>query len=527
VVRGAAGPPDGAWRRPLALAAGLILLFTAATYVRGAALDPTARDQAADMGAALRIREGGRFFDGSRSPLFPALLAPLASRSPDFFVRARLVSVALAACCALAVLAAAARVFGAGTGLFGAFVFLFEWRFQARRICPEPLVALLLVGATFLLAERERCRRPGLFALGAGALLGLAWMAKGSALLSLAACAGFLLVAGRRPRLPAALLLLTGFALTGAPLLVSSTRQFGSPLFNASSSHVMWEERWDQELDLRSTATARSYFAQHTPGEFAARLLHGLLHQKAVEWVYIYLALLLAARLRRRTAPSPAVRAWHRLVLLSVVCWLPPFAFYEPVVASRRFLFPVLAMLIPACADLLVRLLPVPFPAGAAAMLQRASGWLAGGAAAAAVLIVALHGNPYRERHFDESTLALARRLSLAEYRNARILARPSRTIPVEWLLPAGVQLRAIPYAVPDADAPDWIRENASFLLLNAGLLALRPSPFADYARWDETEGIVPAQLPPWLRIEYRDPAKPSRYLLLRIASAPSGRSGG
>jgi hypothetical protein len=340
-------------------------------------------------------------------------------------------------------------------------------------------------------------------------------MAKGSGLLSIAASGVFLLALGRRPRLPAAFLLVLGFALAGAPLLVSSARQFGSPLHNASSSHVMWEDRWDQELDRTSAATAGSYLSTHEPQEIGRRLLHGLLHQKAVEWVYLFLALLLVARLRRGADARPAARAWHRLGLLSAVFWLPPFAFYEPLVASRRFLFPILALLVPACADLLCRMLP-PVER-ATAVLRRAAPWLAGAAAAAAVALAAMHGNPYREQHFDESTLTLATQLAAPEYRDARILAEPSRTVPVEWLLPRGIRMLAIPCAVNDDEAPGWIRANASFLLLNRGLLALRPSPFASYASWDDARGVVEGDLPRWLAPAYRDPSTPCRYVLLKV----------
>jgi len=515
-----------------ALAACLVLLFAALVYRQGATLDPTARDQAADMNAALRIREGGPLSDGSRSPLFPALLAPFASRSESFFVDARLVSVVLPALAALVLYAASARVFGAWIALLGMIGFLFELRFQARRICPEPLVALLIVGATLFFAEGEERGRRRVLALGAGLLLGMAWMAKGTALLSLAAFVAVALALLRRPRLGGALLLLAGFLAGGAPLLLFNGAHFGSPFFNASSTHVMWEDAWDQDLDRTSTATAKGYLETHRPAEILRRLFHGLFHQKAVEWIYAYLLLLLLAwRARRRKAADHgpgggARRTWHGTVLFSCLLWLPPIAWYEPIVASRRFLFPILAPLVPAGIDLLARLLPERSLLAlevAGGICRRAAPWLAGAAALGALALVVLHGNPYRERHFDGNTLALVRHLHAPRYRNARILAEPSRTVPVEWLLPGGTGMAAIPYAVPDSDAQEWIRTHADFLLLNRGLLALRPAPFRAYATWDDATGLAERDLPPWLEADYRDPGKPCRYLLLRVVPTGGG----
>jgi hypothetical protein len=493
----------------------VVLLFAAGIYVRGGTLDPTARDQTADLTTALRIHEGGFTWNGNRSPLLPLLLAPFARRDPAFFVAARLLSVLLAALCALALYAACARTWSPALGLWATVGFLFELRFQARRICPEPLVALLVILATWAFAAREESARPRRLALLAGVLLGLGWMAKGSALLALGALGLWALLASRRRRVEAVVLLALGFTLGGAPLLVFNARHFGTPLYNANSAHVMWEDAWDVDLDQTSRASLGSYAAHHDLGDAAARLLHGLGRQKAVEWVYAFLGVvLLAALLRLRRPDEPArQRAWRGIAVVSCFVWLPPMAWYEPIAASRRFLFPVLGLLPAAALGLCPWRPRLPSP------LRRAVPWAAGAALAGAVALAAAHGNPWRELHVDEGTLALVRHLRAPGFRGARILARPSRDAPPGWLLEGQVTFVALPFAVAgEREAVAYVRSEAGYVLLGEGLLRLRPTPFGALAAWDPTRGVVLRDdLPAWLEPLWHEPGRPSRHVLLRV----------
>jgi 4-amino-4-deoxy-L-arabinose transferase-like glycosyltransferase len=507
------------------LAGAVALVFASLTYRGSVDLDPLARDQASDMTQALKVHEGGAFFDGSRSPLFPLLLSPFASRAPAFFGAARVVAAVLAGLCVLVVYAVASRLLAPPLGVVASLALLPELRFQARRICPEPLVALLLVLAVALVAEAEGRGRRRLRLFAAGLLAGAAWMAKGTVLLAFGALLVWV-VWRLRPRLSAALALLLGFAIAGAPLWAVNVRDHGSPFYNASSSHVMWEEHWDIDLDHTSTASLRGWFDTHGPGEALARLGHGLLHQKAVEWVYGFLGLaLLAWLLRRRRAAGlasrPPVRAFVSLTVLTCLAWLPPIAWYEPVVASRRFLFPLVALIVPAALALLVGLVPERWARGAHAW---AAGWGRRLAAAAAlallacgVAVAASTPTPSEPRGFDTSTLALVRALQAPGLHGARILARPSLTVPADWLLPGDVTLVGVPYAVPDEALPDWARHHADYLLLNPGLLGHRPSAFAGFATWDPKRGVLVGDPPPWLERVPLDLPAPPQAALLRV----------
>ena len=507
---------------------GLLVLVTAVVYVRGADLDPTARDQNADLAQAIRVRERGELTDGSRSPLLPLVLSPMARRSMDFFVEARLVSVLLAGLALLGFWLVVRTTFSPALALVAAVVFLVEWRFQARRICPEPLLALCLVLATGLLAHVPSSRRPLLLCALAGAWLGLAWLAKGSALLSVAVALVWLLAWQGRRGLRRAAVLLGGFVLAASPLIAFNLSHDRWPLANASSDHVMWEDAWDQDLDKTSTATLGTYLRTHDLGDIASRLGHGLLHQKAVEWPLGFLALLAVAALLRRAAswdfaPPPAPesprRAWRTLALLTCVVWLLPMAWYEPITPSRRLLFPVVPILLPAALDVLWSLLPAPWRAACArrpaALLARAAPALAGAAVLAAGVLVVRHGNPWKERHMGDPELAVAAQLAQRQYAGAVVLAKPSRTLPPDWLLEDHVRFLALPAAVPDEEAPRWVVERAHYVLINPDLQRHRPALFGD----PQAAGMRP--VPAWL---LHEGFVGSSYVLLRVAGMPAPR---
>jgi hypothetical protein len=513
---------------------GLLVLVTAAVYVRGADLDPTARDQNADLAQAIRVREQGQLTDGSRSPLLPVLLAPMARRSPDFFVDARLVSVVLAALALLGCYLAVRKTFSPALALVASIVFLIEWRFQARRICPEPLLALFLVLATAVLAHIPSARTPRLLAGLAGGLLGLAWLAKGSALLSVFVALVWLVGWQGRRGLVRAGVLLVGFVFAGSPLIAFNLAHDRWPLANASSDHVMWEDAWDQDLDRTSNATLGTYLETHDLGDIVGRLGHGLLHQKAVEWPLGFLVLLLCAALLRRFArPTselalpPAAdaprRAWRTLALLTCVIWLPPMAWYEPITLSRRLLFSVVPILLPAALDVLWGLLPGPWRATLTAArpttwLSRAAPFAAAAAIVAAIVLAVRHGNPWNERHIDEPSRNLVERLSQPKYRGAVILAKPSRTLPPDWLLEGHVTFLAMPAAVSSADARAWIIDRAQYILFTPDFFLRRQ--YLHYI--GDGEGMLEVQSQPWFEPADEPLAPP--YWLLRVVRKPAPR---
>jgi 4-amino-4-deoxy-L-arabinose transferase-like glycosyltransferase len=514
--------PSGG-RRLDALFLGVVCLFCAWIYAITADLPASARDQVPDMALALRMSESGALSDGNRHPLLPALLAPFAKRDPRFMVSARLVALAATAASLLLVYVAAARVFSRPLALLSAFLFLFELRFHARRIAPEPILAGLLALSTSVLVRPPGKSSEALGTAVGGALLGLAWLAKGTALLSVAAALLWLVFSRGRRAVALGSALVAGFVAAAIPLLAFNAARYGSPLYNANTTHVMWEDGWDSELDRRTTATPGSWLERHDLGDAARRLATGLVRQKGVEWPYGFLLLVLFAALVNKRCQAPLVHAsrdppreWRRLAVWSCLVWVPPLAWYVPIVASRRFLFALVPILLPPALDLVGRWLPTRALDRARAVALRAALPLGAVLVVAGVALALAQPAPDPARHLVPGTVEAAAALPP----RAHALAKPSRTAPPDWLVREDVRLHAIPAAVEPARALDWIRERFDVVLLSSGLLAQRREALAPLARWDDAEGVVLASpLPPGFSILWRDPAQPSRFALLEVTS--------
>ena len=279
-------PPDAGARVPAwafdLLAVTIAAALGAALWLAGATLDPTARDQVHDLSLSIRIRELRSLSDGNRHPLFPALLAPFAGRDPGFQTRALIAGIVVTMGVAFAIYRSASKVYSRALGLSALVLLLIELRLQGRRICPEPLVAGLLIAGVAVLARARGGGRPVRTTFAGGGVLGLAWLAKGSATLALAAAVAHVLTSGEgRARRVGALL--AGFALAASPLIAWNVSQGHGPLYNVNSAHVMWEDGWDGDLDKRSVATAATWWASHTAADGVGRLARGLVGQRGVE----------------------------------------------------------------------------------------------------------------------------------------------------------------------------------------------------------------------------------------------------
>ncbi|MBL9086760.1 MAG: hypothetical protein JNM10_06425 [Planctomycetia bacterium] len=485
------------------------LTFGTLVHAGTASLSPTARDQVHDLSLALRLREGTALSDGNRHPLFPALLAPVARRAPAFFDDACLVASVVAGLAWAAVGLAAGRVAGAAAGLVVALGVVLEFRLQARRVCPEPLLAGLLAVAAARTATAGAAARP-LRAFGvAGGVLGLAWLTKGSALLSVLATLATVATTGgaRRARRVGAVLL--GFVVVASPLLVWNVAHGRSPVFNVNSAHVMWEDAWDVELDARSTATPASYLARHGVEGALRRLGDGLRTQRGLEWVAGALVLVAAgAFVRRRrggrgqggpvgdtveatvahpVAPTAgdavegpgreARRAFVRLAVAAAVVWGLAMAWYAPVVASRRLLFPVFPVLLTAAVIAAADLLRA-WGGGAALRAVARVGAAAAGPVAAGLLAWVGFGAPSPAPAGPRPTLDPASLEAAAALRalpaGTRVVVRPSRTAPPDWLYDDVVEPVGLPAAVADADVAAWLRAHADAVLLGDGLFRHR-----------------------------------------------------
>jgi len=522
-------PARGAGARAVLAAVVLALLVAAVGHVRGAGEHPNNQDRELDLLLARRIGAQGILTDGSRSPLFPLLLAPIAGDDAGFVQRARWVALVLGGLAFGGTFLLLRATLSERVAVVAALVAGPEWTFQISRMRPEPLVGFLLVAFAVALARSASSARPLRLVAVAGVAAGLAHLGKGSGLLTVAAGVvglgmpgawGGLAGRGRAP-LRAVLVFLGACFVTVAPLLFDTARQFGAPFHNANVAHVMWEAAGEDQQWRWSTATVGSWWAAHGFAGSLARLGDGLRRVTHGPILYALLAaaaVAVAVRRHRRdafppaaTSPAPsATSAYVAVAVALTAAWLPAFSWYVPIANGRRYLFPGVAVAVPALVALfdagVVGLAPrlVERVTRAAAGLVRACGHPAAVAAAA----LALGAVEIREAArpptvgprvpFDAATLATAARLR-ALPAGTRILAGPAATVPSPWLVSDRRDYVHLPPDVGPAEAAAWVRAHADVVLLSDNLRTRRAAVFGAWARPDPAGGgLAPADVPAW-----------------------------
>jgi hypothetical protein len=243
-------------------------------------------DQGAFLQLSLNLREHGQLTDGTRSPLYAAVLAPLARREWAFFTEAKLVSLGFGLLAIVAVYWLGSRTFDRFTGLLAAYLLSINTEFivHSATALTESLLVLLFILAWFAMLKAleygfQSALHHKYWAL-AGGLAGLAYLAKGSGqLLAVAFLAvAFLFYRFQLFRTRAVWLFLGSYALVASPVWVYNTVHFGSPTFNYAINHQMWMESWNDwhPDDPESLPTLLTYLQSHTPAEIAERLWSGL-----------------------------------------------------------------------------------------------------------------------------------------------------------------------------------------------------------------------------------------------------------
>ncbi|RMF02440.1 MAG: phospholipid carrier-dependent glycosyltransferase, partial [Chloroflexi bacterium] len=139
-------------------------------------------DQGAFLQLGLDLREHGTLTDGTRNPLYAAVLAVLAHREWDYFTQAKLASMAFGLLTIVAVFVLGWRYFNPFTGIVAAWLVSINVEFvvHSATALTESLLVLLFTLAWFaMLRALDRPDRWGIWAL-AGVLTALAYLAKGS-----------------------------------------------------------------------------------------------------------------------------------------------------------------------------------------------------------------------------------------------------------------------------------------------------------------------------------------------------------
>ncbi|MFO0336540.1 MAG: glycosyltransferase family 39 protein [Pseudomonadota bacterium] len=310
--------------RPPLLALGLVIVaFVAWTYgALRAANDPGWQDTEPYLGHALYVAEhggplaalrdayAGRYPIVERHFLYPALLAPFAERTPEFFVQAKLLNLAFGTALLASLAWIAWRRFGAvpalvATTLYAGSTSLVD---ASSHVNHETQFALLALWTWCLLTARAEpapaspgtprdagaARRRTFAWVAAGVLLGLAWLTKASAaLLGLGLLAAALAYAGRGPLVtPRFWALVLCGALVSSPLVVRNVIAHGTPVYEGMNSHISWMDSWDElgaadsvlwydqygikRIERNGLPTASEYFGEKTARQVAGRALRGV-----------------------------------------------------------------------------------------------------------------------------------------------------------------------------------------------------------------------------------------------------------
>lgn len=283
-----------------------------------------------------------------------------------------------------------AGVFGVLLGTNAAFCL-----FSTRIVCEVLLV--LLCGLAWLAHVRpidapHRAVITGPRCAAAGALLGLAWLTKGTGLVLFGAYVVWLMIAAWRAsgdgstmhtRSRAARLCMVGwpvviagsaFLLVGSPLIARNVQRFGNPFHNLNSL-LLFADRYEDlpamvERGLSTGDAAREYMQTHSAGDMVRREATGLAWEAFIivrslgpaplddarVLFGLPVVLLAAAGMAVRRRPADGLLlAW---TTVSGVM----FAWYVPIAAGERFILPLLAPLLVAASEVLVLLIGQSLP---------------------------------------------------------------------------------------------------------------------------------------------------------------------
>ncbi len=522
-------------------------------------------DQNSFLRLALRIAEGDGFANGNYHPLLALALSPIASRDWRFFSDAKLVNVALAAGALVVIFALGRRLYGGAPALLAtaALVFNHELVARAGRTEPEALLTGLFFAAWAVWVLS--LARPRLAWL-AGALAGLAYMAKGTAqFLLLGYVLYALIIRGPRRWLGRPLAaFVAAYLVAAAPLLITNWRAFGSPFFAFPSTHAMWYDEWDdryRSADGRHI-TMGTYIATHTPRQAGERLAQGLAAMPE-QWrealrldepsamAAIVLALVLTMTglwligwWKRRQSVNPPDRlepddsgdseavpdhglrhGWATFALLFATTYLF-FAWYEPIAASPRFflpLVPIATLLVAATLDrgarhAFARIQRLDlYRVWSALLLPTILALAAGIAIARTEELVRPAEIAASDRDFNAAAIA--------------VLAEAVRTVPAggtvvwgpgnlaTWTTHNRLAFRPVPPGARTlADLEALMREiGATTIILAPDMVRERDTVFAPYFHYNDKQSIRIDALPPGWRMIGAYPDGNCRYCLFEV----------
>ena len=561
-----AAPAQGRPRWAVAAVPGLavILVYAALCYSQGMASRPGAiADETAYFGDACWIAEAGgpfRFLftcasgdypEDNRHILLQCLASPWARRSLDAVRPMRAVKAALAFMSLLTVWLVGRRAASpAAATLVVSLLSLNEhWTRAGGLFVVEPITYALWLVAWALIAGALRPRGRWLLA---GLAVGLAYLAKGTALLLLMAlplaAAEWIprhrrLAAPRRLRpslgraAKVALLFATGFLLTAWPLLARNTARFGNPLHNYNS-RVLWMDNWDQHLLPESRRqpgmfTPSGYLRRHSLSQIVRRAASGcqaqgrrLLGLFAADRRYGSAPRLVTGALSVLLVSAAGVvtllglRRWHSAYTLALVTVsFILFAWYSAITDSGRFLSSVGPIVGIQAFRLLRRLrgpsrrrvrkgvaVASPLIAACAVLLM---GW---GIERRGLCAPVGRAPVTRECEFLLSWLRRAVHEGRVCFSTPYLWPRYE----IAWLLPSGRGLRPIEKYADFRSLDDALRaRGADYLIVERDSLGSRLDCLGDYFGHAADGALKLRKPPPGWRVACEDSWPPSDFIVL------------
>ena len=330
--------------------------------------------------ALVQMLFAGTFSEANRHPLFLGMLSLVPT-----FGAGKVLSVTIGALTLLLLTALVALRFGALiAAVFSTLLATnFAYCYATTLVTAEGLLTLFVTLAWLMadsgrrtLSEQRATRQYGR-ALGVGALLGLAYLTKATALLLLAGYLFWLMFplvqslaanspVTRRAAVFAAILAVLSWAVVSSPLLTRNVIRFQHPLYNINSYYLFTDEYIaPEELNVQQSvgAAASKYFETHSLGAVVNREVHGIaweffilcrtlgpapLDDSRVIFGLIFLAAAVCGALVEPRRDAALVGIWT--VLCVVV-----FAWYVPIAAGDRFVLPLVPPLLAYAAIGLVR----------------------------------------------------------------------------------------------------------------------------------------------------------------------------
>ncbi|MCB0168104.1 MAG: glycosyltransferase family 39 protein, partial [Anaerolineae bacterium] len=464
----------------------------------------SASDEGAFLLLGLDIQAGVRMTDGMRHMLLPLILSTFASTDWVYFSTAKMMNMGFATVVLLLILFLTRRSFNPTVALMAMTLVAFNrgyWKTMTR-VISEPLLLIFIVLAYYFWyigARKDSARYFWLM----GAMIGLAYLTKGTAQLLLICFLGWVVLTGYWRRWRMVLGVLAAYLLAASPLLIYNTIAWGAPFYNYNSSHAFWYDDWNDSY-IAPDKNLSTFLATHTIGDIVNRFISGMTYLfdsqgEVISPAIVLLLLVAAGALYLFTwikSPGRApltifkmmdVRLRNALLIPVVVIpiWLIFFAWFAPVSNFPRHVIPIVPLIsvvvslifYQAVINLPLKPVQTYFPSivNVTIIVISITGIIVGYRTLAAEFPV---WNVYKVDQIENQSLdELLNGLEGLNPSDVTVISGPSHTIPAWRARSTSLIVKEIPITCKSIDClSDFLRENqADYLVIDAQMVQHLP----------------------------------------------------